>query len=268
MEEDWCPLLQVYCTGAPRKCKFVSIEDASRLAPRASRTAPRPQLGVSRVLFCSSVLNLAELVALRPDLARLRKVVYFHENQLAYPVREPKLRDYQFGYNNILTWLVFLHTAFLRSVPDYKPNCQDVLDRISPKCQVLHFPLVFSPLRCPSPRHGPLHIVWPHRWEHDKNPTEFFDVMFRLQESGSSFVLSVLGESYGEVPGLNLQISKKSCRMRLWSVSAIFEEAKTRLESHILYWGYQKNYIAYLKVLSEADVVVSTAIHEFYGVAM
>lgn len=59
---------------------------------------------IYRVLFCSSVLNLAELVALRPDLASLKKIIYFHENQLVYPVREKKDRDFQHGYNQILSW--------------------------------------------------------------------------------------------------------------------------------------------------------------------
>ena len=58
-----------------------------------------------RTLFTSSVLNLAELVALRSDLAPLRKVVYFHENQLVYPVvRRRQERDFQFAYNQILSW--------------------------------------------------------------------------------------------------------------------------------------------------------------------
>lgn len=57
-----------------------------------------------RILFTSSVLNLAELIALRPDLKNSKKVVYFHENQLVYPVQEKKERDFQYGYNQILTW--------------------------------------------------------------------------------------------------------------------------------------------------------------------
>jgi len=57
-------------------------------------------------LFCSSVLNLCELVGLRHELVKTRKVVYFHENQLVYPVQETKDRDYQYGYNEILTALV------------------------------------------------------------------------------------------------------------------------------------------------------------------
>ena len=42
----------------------------------------------------------------RSDMAAVpRKVVYFHENQLCYPVRERKDRDFQYGYNQILTAL-------------------------------------------------------------------------------------------------------------------------------------------------------------------
>ncbi len=57
-----------------------------------------------KTLFASSVLNLAELVALRPDIGRLKKIIYFHENQLVYPIQSQKERDFQYGYNQIMTW--------------------------------------------------------------------------------------------------------------------------------------------------------------------
>lgn len=56
------------------------------------------------ILFASSVLPLHELLGLRPDLQKTRKVLYFHENQLIYPVRKVKDRDFQYGYNQILSW--------------------------------------------------------------------------------------------------------------------------------------------------------------------
>ena len=59
-----------------------------------------------RVLFSSSVLNLCELVGLRPDLLGLYKILYFHENQLLYPVRKHQERDYQYGYNQIVSWYI------------------------------------------------------------------------------------------------------------------------------------------------------------------
>lgn len=60
-----------------------------------------------RILFTTAVFNLAELVALRKDLAGLHKILYFHENQLVYPKQEQKERDFQHGYNQILSWWVF-----------------------------------------------------------------------------------------------------------------------------------------------------------------
>ena len=56
-----------------------------------------------RYLFSSSVLNLSELVALRPDLSLLHKIIYFHENQLIYPIQKSFEGDFQYGYNQILT---------------------------------------------------------------------------------------------------------------------------------------------------------------------
>lgn len=58
------------------------------------------------ILFTTSVLNLAELIGTRSDLAKCQKIVYFHENQLIYPVRETRDRDCQYGLNEIMTWFV------------------------------------------------------------------------------------------------------------------------------------------------------------------
>ncbi|XP_028292440.1 tRNA-queuosine alpha-mannosyltransferase isoform X2 [Gouania willdenowi] len=247
-----------------------------------------------RVLFCSSVLNLCELVALRPDLAPLKKVLYFHENQLQYPVQQNQDRDFQYGYNQVLSSLVadsvvfnsrfnmesFLTSisSFMKKIPDHRPR--DLEQTIRTKALVLHFPLdlpdvsrflpshkrtrlIGSPADDitardddPSSRPGPepvldrpLHIVWPHRWEHDKNPELFFKVLLTLKKRGLNFLLSVVGETFTDVPD-------------------IFSEAKQQLSSHILHWGFQHHKNQFYKVLCDADVVISTSKHEFFGVAM
>ncbi|XP_062822677.1 glycosyltransferase-like domain-containing protein 1 isoform X2 [Anolis carolinensis] len=324
-----------------------------------------------RILFASSVLNLTELVALRPDLGKLKKVLYFHENQLTYPVQRCLERDFQYGYNQILSCLVadivvfnsaynmesFLTTigTFMKRIPDYRPKQLEQL--IRPKCQVLYFPMRFPDVSRFIPEHKktrvvkapgsngnrstnaslfmdlpfqeknigisdstslvssdcgpgngeaqsgfcsllpkrshnpsatlddmnkptsectniceeedsklmtcslsctpeeldyqqkPLHIVWPHRWEHDKDPESFFQVLLKMKEMELRFHVSVLGETFTDVPD-------------------IFSEAKKALGSTVLHWGYLPSRDEYFQVLCMADVVISTAKHEFFGVAM
>ena len=48
----------------------------------------------------------------------------------------------------------------------------------------------------------------------------------------------------------------------------IFEEACRRIHDHILHWGYQESRRVYISILKAADVAVSTAEHEFFGVSM
>merc|ERR1712141_68237 len=110
------------------------------------------------ILFCSSVLNLCELCSLRPDLMEIaKKVVYFHENQLAYPVQSVKERDYQYGYNNISTCLtadqVVFNSAynlnsfldhmkpFLNIQPSYQADVEKIKAQILAKSKILYFPV-------------------------------------------------------------------------------------------------------------------------------
>ncbi|XP_047136354.1 tRNA-queuosine alpha-mannosyltransferase isoform X1 [Hydra vulgaris] len=223
-----------------------------------------PKERVFSCIFVSSVINLAELIGLRPDLIKAFKILYFHENQLIYPVRKQQDRDFQYGYNQIVSTLsadVILFNSlynmesflvnlnsFLKLMPDYRPKF--LPEKIKPKCAVLYFPLKLSllPVNC-KPSSGALHITWPHRWEHDKNPQEFFQVLFDLIDCGLNFKVSVLGQCYSEVP---------DC----------FNEAYIKLSNHIANWGFQKSKESYMEILRETDVVISTASHEFFGVSM
>jgi len=214
------------------------------------------------LLFCSDMLNLAEFLGLAPPAVQeLPSVVYFHENQLTYPVRVESERDYQFAMTNMTSALAaravwfnsafhrdaFLHAleAFLSRMPDYQPF--DAVAGIRAKSQV--FPPGVPGFAPRGPRRaGPLRILWAARWEHDKNPEEFFAALGLLKERQVPFRISVIGEQFREVP-------------------EIFAHARRYLADHIDRWGYQQDRTDYEATLLEADVFVSTATHEFFGLS-
>lgn len=136
----------------------------------------------------------------------------------------------------------------VKLLPDYRPK--NLQREIEQKSKVLYFPIAYpNILKCNFNKSYPLHIVWPHRWEFDKAPQDFFSVLYQLKAENLEFIVSVLGETFEKVP-------------------TVFEEAKTLLNDHIANFGFIANKEEYYQILCGADVVVSTALHEFFGVAM
>ncbi|KAI4470878.1 glycosyltransferase-like 1 [Holotrichia oblita] len=222
-----------------------------------------PLVTTEEVFFISSVVNLAELLGIRPDLQILKKIVYFHENQLIYPVKVIKERDIQYAYNQIVTCLAadmvifnseFNKESFLSNIgtimkllPDYKPKNLEF--DIRPKSKVLYFPIDFSIIPSSNEVSNTLTIVWPHRWEFDKNPECFFKVLSKLKENSKKFLVSILGEMFTDVP-------------------SIFAAAREHFQTEIINFGFVESREEYLKILSRSHVVVSTADHEFFGVSI
>ncbi len=226
------------------------------------------------VLFCSDMLNLAEFCGLaNKSIRQLPKVVYFHENQLTYPVQVASERDYQYCMTNITTAVaadaVWFNSAFhrdefleaiakfLKRMPDYQPV--EVVEQIRQKSSV-HPPGIDPVKRVQvqpvlatehtSPRFtSPVRILWAARWEHDKNPEDFFAAMKTLKKKGLDFRLNVIGEQFRDQP-------------------EVFGWAKEYFADHIDRWGYQPSRDEYATALAESDIVVSTANHEFFGIGM
>lgn len=215
------------------------------------------------LLFCSDMLNLAEFIGMAPvEVAELPKVIYFHENQLTYPVRVENERDYQFGMTNLTSALaadaVWFNSRFhlesffdalkkfLKSMPDYQPL--EAIEKIRAKSSVCSPGISDFPAR-QGRKPGPMRILWAARWEHDKNPDDFFKAIKILKDKNVPFRISAIGQSFRDRP-------------------IVFDWAHSEFQDYIDYWGYQKSMEDYKWILSETDVVVSTANHEFFGISV
>ena len=217
-------------------------------------------------ILCSSFVDVATLRGLGPPWVReVPLLTYFHENQFAYPVRIEDERDIHFSLLNVTTGLAsdrlafnsaynlesFLEGARMLAKESYDLKIDHAVQDIKDKAVVIAPGIDFSWIdgRPEPPRDGIPVVLWNHRWEHDKDPETFFEALFRLDEEGLDFRLIVLGESYRQRPG-------------------IFDIAKERLKRRILHFGYVESEKEYAALLKSGDIAVSTANHEFFGMAV
>jgi glycosyltransferase involved in cell wall biosynthesis len=94
-----------------------------------------------------------------------------------------------------------------------------------------------------------MRIVWAARWEYDKKPELMFEAVRILKARKIKFRLSVIGEQFQNIPD-------------------VFHSARLEFSDFIDRWGYQQHRYHYEAALLEADVFVSTADHEFFGISV
>lgn len=277
-------------TLAPRLWKWRLRGAALQLAREISAA------GDFDVLLCSDFVNVPDLRALlRPSQRAVPVLYYLHENQLTYPLSPDETFDPYFGFTNVLSCLsaeaVAFNSAFhqrdflanlegfLPRLPDYDPTW--VVETIRSRVDVLPLGLDLEELErlCPAaagrsagarsaadrsadaapsvrrpadaapPRRRPRRVLWNHRWEFDKCPERFFAALERLAAQEVPFVVDVVGESFARRP-------------------AVFDAARERLGERVGRFGYVESREQYVRILWQADVVVSTAKQEFFGISM
>ena len=227
---------------------------------------------VPDLIFASDMVNLPAFLALSRDLfAETPTVLFFHENQLTYPLPEGRERDVTYAYINYLSALAadrlvfnsaFHRDEFFRALPDLLRRFPDythvgTLPSLREASQVLHLGIDLAGLDAVRPdaeaqrarEPGPPVLLWNHRWEYDKNPEGFFRVVNRLDDAGVPFRLILAGQTFSEQP-------------------AAFEAGFRRYADRVLHYGYAESFEAYASLLWRADLVVSTSVHEFFGVSM
>lgn len=261
IDADWDVL-----TLPPRKWKWRMRGAAITMAQQAASLAAGRQTDMPwDVLFVSTFLNLAEFRGLAgPTIGSIPAVVYFHENQLVYPNRHEAEWDLQFPLTNVTSALsaqlcifntewnrtTFLDgiPGFIKGFPDHRPA--GLSERIAAHSIVIAPPFDPAPFdAAPITRSGRCRIVWPHRWEHDKNPEEFFWAVEQLALEGLEFEVVVAGQSFRET-------------------DALMREAAGILGDRLVHCDEPASRDHYAQLLASADVSVSTALNEFFGLAM
>ena len=229
--------------------------------------------GIPDIVFATDMVHVPAFLSLtRHVLADIPVVLYFHENQLTYPLRDEVERDYTYAYINYLSCLAadviifnsqyhmdeFLEAlpVMLRAFPDYTHlNSVQLIRR---KSKVLHLGMNLrlhdkhaearKTRTMRNSNESPI-VLWNQRWEYDKNPEAFFRVMNRLDDRGHAFRLILAGERFEEQP-------------------YEFEKAFERYAERIVHYGYAEDFTEYSTLLHKADIIISTAIHEFFGIAV
>jgi glycosyltransferase involved in cell wall biosynthesis len=221
--------------------------------------------GVDLVL-ATDMVNLPTLLGFTRRALDAPVALYCHENQLTYPVRPGEKRDLTYAMINWLSMVaadrVLFNSAYHRD--DWFGALPNLLKHFPDYTHLHRIPEVYAktailPVGCDlasleSARAqvengcAPPLILWNQRWEYDKDPETFLRALDALVNDGVDFRVALAGSNVRQMP-------------------EEFEAARARLGERVVHYGRADREM-YRQLLWRADVVVSTAIHEFFGVAV
>jgi len=222
------------------------------------------------LILATSMVNLPAFIALlRWQLGiSVPVVLYMHENQLTYPPPPGSKRDLTYGMIQHLSMMtadrVCFNSAFhlaawfeelprlLKHFPDYthletSETAQRKSVVLPVGCDLRRFDKYAGAAPDEADKRQPL-ILWNQRWEYDKDPATMLRALCRLADEGLAFRVALAGENFRVEP-------------------AEFIEARSRLGPRLIHFGYAASEVEYARLLWRAQVVLSTAIHEFFGVS-
>ena len=216
------------------------------------------------LVIATSMVDLATLRGIQPAMARTPAIAYFHENQFAYPDRRTGQGSNEPGIVNLYTALsadrVLFNSAWnrrslmdgvealMRKLPDHKPR--NLAQRIEARSEVVPVPIDDAAFTGEDRAWSPVpHLVWNHRWEYDKGPERLLAILRALRHEGEAFRISVVGQQFRSAPDA-------------------FEAIRTEFSEQLVHFGFLASQEAYRALLGEADMVLSTALHDFQGLAV
>lgn len=216
------------------------------------------------LIIATSSVDLATVQSIYPSLRSCKSVLYFHENQFAYPAGRASQHtvDWQITslYSALRADFIVFNSAYnknsflegvsrlLKKVPDLVPK--DITNTLALKTGILPVPIadVNQQVSKPSQRES-INVLWNHRWEWDKQPELLLEVIKLVCKHKLPITFSITGQSFRSTPDA------------LDAISSCYADKLT-------HFGFVENRGEYERMLVQSDVVLSTAIHEFQGIAV
>lgn len=221
-------------------------------------------------LLATSMVDLSSLRGLVPNLTKIPNIVYFHENQFAYPLNQQR-------NDNIEPLLVPLYSAFCAdkvafnskyNQQTFLEGARNLFDKLPDHLPKAALKKLEESLILPVPVNAPqaasklassnslLSIVWNHRWEYDKGPKLLLEIVRKIASLRMPVQFHIVGESFRNTPSSFDQIK------------SILLNHSERLSFDMGRFGYITNEVEYYQMLANCDVVLSTAEHDFQGLAI
>ena len=220
--------------------------------------------GAFDVLLATSMTNVPALLGqARHELTHARAVLYMHENQLTFPLSpndEPDLTYAMLNWTSMAAAdLVVFNSRFHRDAwfdelprflgrfPDHRHT--SLIEAVRGRSVVRPVGADLQALLAIPREVGqrPL-VLWNQRWEYDKGPVEFAAAISEIVDDGMDFDVAVAGHRPNEAPP---------------ELAAL----ASALGDRLVHNGYASP-AGYRSLLRRSNIVVSTAQHEFFGVAV
>lgn len=222
------------------------------------------------LLIATSTVDVATLKGLVPSLATCPTAVYFHENQFAYPQSQQQARHQrvepqmvnlysalaadELWFNSAYNRRSFMagSQALMRALPDHVPG-QEWLAGLDAKARVLPVPLLPA-LTTRQSRASKLRVVWNHRWEYDKGLENLCRAIEIACDRGLELELTLLGQRFRQCS----DVMEKLIHKLSGGAHSVTLTENLFIEDRA----------DYLQRLADQDVVLSTSLHDFQGLAV
>jgi glycosyltransferase involved in cell wall biosynthesis len=216
------------------------------------------------LLIATSMTDIATLKGLFPGLAQTPTLVYFHENQFAYPDTAQQKQQLEACMVNLYSALAADRIVFnsdwnrrsflsglatlIQKLPDLKP--EHLPETLQARSHILPVPLenkLFQPESHKKP--DIFTLTWNHRWEYDKAPERLYQALLLLKQEGVNFRLNLIGQQFRHRP-------------------AVFDDFLSGFRDELQMIGYIESRDDYIATLRNSHVAISTALHDFQGLAL